>query len=104
MPATRLAASLLAIAGTADDDAKVTSRSKDRLRGIDAEGGVVVEGVVFVGAVVDHFIASVGEVLLQVLLELVPGVVRGDVDAHAPIMPHRTRPERNDPAGVGPRP
>ena len=46
-------------------------------------------GVVRVRAVVDDVVAGGPQVLDERDLELVAGVVGGDVDAHGPILPHR---------------
>src|SRR5690606_25167884 len=80
---------LLAVAGAADDDAERARLRGDRLARGEAERRVVVLGVVRVGAVVHDVVARGTEVLHEVGLELEAGVVRGDVNAHAPIMPQR---------------
>ena len=73
---------LLTIAGTAEDDAERARVVDGAGGGLDAEGRVVVLGVVGVGASVDHLVPGGLQVLGDGVLGLEAGVVRPQVDAH----------------------
>ena len=73
---------LFAVAGSADDDAEALGVCDGPLGRRDAEGRVVVLGVVGEGAAVDRLVAAGLEVLDDGLLEFVSGMVRAEVDAH----------------------
>src|SRR6478609_2510528 len=75
---------LLAVARPPDDDAERARLRDDRLARGEAERRVVVEGVELVGPVVHDVVARGLEVLDEVGLELVAGVIGGDVNAHGP--------------------
>jgi hypothetical protein len=97
---------LLAVARPAQDDPEgVEPRvpvRPDGARCADAERGVVVEGVVLGGAVVDEVVAGGDELLDQVAGEVQAGVVGGDVDAHGRRAPG-VRVERGGIVAEGPR-
>src|SRR5690606_22099655 len=59
---------LLAVARAADDDAQVSRARRHGLSRVDAEGGILVQGVVLEGSVVLHVVARLREVGAQVLL------------------------------------
>lgn len=73
---------LLPVAGAADHDAEAALVRGGLLRGAEAEGRVVVHGVVDVGATVDGLVAVVLEPVHEVVLELKAGMVGSEVHAH----------------------
>ena len=73
---------LLAVTGTADDNAEATRLAGDRLGRINAEGRVVVERIVGERAVVDDVVAGLAQVGDDLFLELKTGVISGNMDAH----------------------
>ncbi len=75
---------LLAVAGAADDDAEGVRVGRRALCGAEAEGRVVVEGVVDVGAAVHGVVAGLLEPLDEVVLEFEARMVRAEVHAHGP--------------------
>ncbi len=79
---------LLTVAGSADHYAQATGIGNHTLTALDAEGRVVVQSVVLVGAVVDDLMPSGTEAVGQGVLELESCVVCGNVDAHGLIVPY----------------
>src|SRR5258707_29523 len=79
VPLHLVGAMRLAVAGAADDDAEAAGLGRDRHRRAEAEDGVVVEGVVLMGPVVDGLVAVVGEPGHQVGLEVETGMVATEV-------------------------
>ncbi len=73
---------LFAVAGTTEHDAKAARIADGALRRGDAEGGVVIVGVVAVGAAVDRLVSGLLQVVDDGLLEFESGVVAAEVDAH----------------------
>ena len=84
---------LLAVPGPADDDAEAVRLGHHRLARGEADGRVVVQGVVGEGPVVHQVVPLGGQLLDEDGLQLEPSVVRGDVDAHGAILPHGRPPE-----------
>ena len=78
---------LFAISRAADDDAQRPWLGHNRLRGREAERGVVVLRVVLEGPVVDDVVPLGSEVLDEGGLEFKARVVRSDVKAHSAIVP-----------------
>ena len=68
-------------AAAADDHASVSVSRRDSLRDRHCEVGIVVLGVVFVGADVVHVVAERLEVLAERALELISPVVAADNDS-----------------------
>ena len=88
---------LLAVARAADHDAeRARARRRRPRRRRSRTAGSRRGRRTSCGAVVDDVVAGGPQVLDERDLELVPGVVGGDVDAHGPILPHRAAA-----AGVG---
>ena len=92
---------LLAVARPADHHPQGPGVGHDRLTSGGAEGGVVVGGVVGVGAVVDDVVAASTQVLGEGSLEVEPRVVGGKVDTHGPMVPDRSH-QRRKTYGIGP--
>jgi hypothetical protein len=73
---------LLAVAGTADDDAEGVGVGGGAFGGAEAEGRVVVLGVVDVGAAVDGVVTRRLQPLDEVVLQFEAGMVGAEVHAH----------------------
>jgi aminopeptidase N len=55
-------------------------------RGVDAERRVIIQSVIFLGAMIDDLVTGLGQVGLQILTKFKTRVVGGNVDAHALIL------------------
>src|SRR5690606_6897991 len=73
---------LLAVAGTAEDQAEAARIGDGAASGLDAEGRVVVLGVVFQRAAVHDIVARLLEMSLDVVLQFETGMVGTKVYAH----------------------
>ena len=73
---------LLPVATAPENNAEAPGVGHDRLPASQAEGGVVVIRVVGVGSMVDDGVPLLPQVRAHGALELITGVVGGDMDAH----------------------
>ena len=62
----------------------------DGKRSIDAERRVIVERVIRLRPVIEHLVTLLGQLANQKVTQVEAGVVGGDVDAHASILPFAT--------------
>jgi hypothetical protein len=81
---------LLAIARASENDAERIYPGCLVARGcessVDAEGGVIVERVVFLRTMIDDLVPSCAKVVLQVLTELKTGMIGRHMDSHTAIL------------------
>lgn len=82
-PADLVGRHLLAVAGAADDDTEGVAVRHGALGGTQAEGRVVVVGVVDVRAAVDRLVVGGLQPLDEVVLQFVTGMIGAEVHAHA---------------------